>query len=332
MAGMLAGLCAVLAVVLWERMAFAGLLDFAGVYRVEGTVSGVAHGRGRRARLPGDGDTVCRGVDRAAAGDPSLAVRDGAVHAGELRARGDVRPRRLRRLRRRHRRAGRCHRPPLAAAGRSEAAGASPSPRCSRSPVSRSSCRSCPGRSCKRGSPARRPRPSRARSIGRGAIAMMDAGVSTALFGMGLGSFPRTVLFKDHDAASATFSYAREGDNGFVRLGSGRPLFLEQRVSVAPGANYTLALDLRSAEPGGEGQRVALCEKSIQYSFRCKGSSFPINAAGTAWEHNEASFDAGRRRGGSLAAATARGAEPRQFAAGKHRRRRQCAAARRGRR
>jgi len=125
------------------------------------------------------------------------------------------------------------------------------------------------------------------------ALHMMNSGASTALLGMGLGAFPRTVLFKDPDAASATFSYAREGDNGFVRLGSGRPLYLDQRVAVAPGTDYRLSLDLRSAQANTE-VKVALCEKSIQYSFRCKWMNFPIRAAGTAWEHNEATFSTER--------------------------------------
>ena len=92
-----------------------------------------------------------------------------------------------------------------------------------------------------------------------GALNMIDPGVSTALLGMGLGAFPRTVLFKDPDAASATFSYARERDNGFVRLGSGRPLYLDQRVAVAPGTDYTLSLDLRSAQANTRSK--SLCAK-----------------------------------------------------------------------
>jgi hypothetical protein len=121
---------------------------------------------------------------------------------------------------------------------------------------------------------------------------MMDEGASIALFGMGLGSFPRTLLFKDHDAASATFSYAREGGNGFVRLGSGKPLFLGQRVSVVPGKTYTLSLNLRSANPSAA-VNVSLCEKSHQQSFRCKEVSFEAKATGTGWQHHEAAFDSG---------------------------------------
>jgi hypothetical protein len=118
------------------------------------------------------------------------------------------------------------------------------------------------------------------------AIEMMDWAPSTTLFGMGLGSFPRTLLFKHPDAASATFSYAREDGGGFLRLGSGRPLYLDQRVSVAPGASYTLALDIRSSSPRAKVD-VTLCEKSVQHSFRCKAASVHRGAIATGWVHHE---------------------------------------------
>jgi hypothetical protein len=121
------------------------------------------------------------------------------------------------------------------------------------------------------------------------AIGMMDRSAITAVFGMGLGSFPRTFLLKDGDAASATFSYRRENGNGFLRLGSGKALYLEQRVPVEAGRIYTLALDLRSVDPQTE-LHVPLCEKSLQYSFRCKGASFRAKASGNRWEHQEVTF------------------------------------------
>ncbi len=124
------------------------------------------------------------------------------------------------------------------------------------------------------------------------AIDQMDSEVPTALFGMGLGTFPKTALFKNPDAASATFSFGHEGDNGFLRLGSGRPLYLDQRVSIAPQTRYTLALDLRSGDPKAK-LTAHLCEKSAQYSFRCTSASVPVRAAGTGWEHHELAFDSG---------------------------------------
>ena len=121
------------------------------------------------------------------------------------------------------------------------------------------------------------------------AIEMMDANLTAKVFGMGLGSFPGTVLVKDPTAASATFSYRQEGGNGFVRLGSGKALYLDQRVPVEAEKNYTLSLDLRSLDPKAE-VGVPVCEKSLQYSSRCIRLSFRLKAAGTNWEHHEITF------------------------------------------
>ena len=124
-------------------------------------------------------------------------------------------------------------------------------------------------------------------------VEMMAKDLPTTLFGMGLGSFPRRFLFDYRDAASATFSYEREGANGFARLGSGRPLYLDQRVRVEPGATYTLALDIRSSNPRAKVD-VTLCEKSVQHSFRCKAASVERGAVATAWAHHEVTLDSGQ--------------------------------------
>jgi len=117
-------------------------------------------------------------------------------------------------------------------------------------------------------------------------IDMMDKDLTTTLFGMGLGSFPRTFLFEQRDAASATFSYEREDGNGFLRLGSGKPLYLDQRVPVVADRRYRLSLDMRSSDPEAK-LAVTLCEKSVQYSFRCKALSFQRRATARTWEHRE---------------------------------------------
>src|SRR5438105_6786227 len=121
-------------------------------------------------------------------------------------------------------------------------------------------------------------------------IDTMDRNLTTALFGMGLGSFPRAFLFKYRDAASATFSYEREDGSGFLRLGSGRPLYLDQRVPVVAGRTYTLSLDMRSSDPQAKVD-VTLCEKSLQYSFHCKATSLQPRATATSWEHREVKLD-----------------------------------------
>ena len=125
------------------------------------------------------------------------------------------------------------------------------------------------------------------------AIDMMDSNPTTTLFGMGLGTFPGTLLAKAGDAASATFSYQREAGNGFVRLGTGKPLYLDQRVSAAKAKRLMLSLDLRSVDPKA-GISVSLCEKSMQASFACERTQFTVDKPGPAWKRKEIEINTAR--------------------------------------
>jgi hypothetical protein len=129
-------------------------------------------------------------------------------------------------------------------------------------------------------------------------IDMMDKDPVTRLFGMGLGTFPRTFVLKRPEAASATFRYMREGDNGYLRLGSGRPLYLDQRVAINPGETYSLTLEMRSSDPAAR-LIALLCEKSVQYSFRCRSVSLHAEAPAGAWSRRDVTLAAGDTGSGS---------------------------------
>ncbi len=78
------------------------------------------------------------------------------------------------------------------------------------------------------------------------ALGMMDQGLPTQVFGMGLGRFPETYLWRNPQrAVPGNFRYAEENGNGYLQLGAGETLYLAQRVSVQPHTRYRLALDLR---------------------------------------------------------------------------------------
>ena len=123
------------------------------------------------------------------------------------------------------------------------------------------------------------------------AVAMMESDLPTQLFGMGLGSFPKTLLLKQPEAASASFRFDREGDQAYLKLGSGRPLYVDQRLASAAGGSYTVSVEMRSSNPNARLDAM-LCEKSIQYSFRCQSASFRSGTAGI-WEHRDAVLSAG---------------------------------------
>ncbi len=111
------------------------------------------------------------------------------------------------------------------------------------------------------------------------ALRMRDPGWSTALFGMGLGRYPETHYWRSSENRAATYRLAAEGDNTFLRLGSGSPLYLEQFVAIRPQRGYTLSLNARSAQPGTH-ITVSLCEKWLLTSARCAFTSSLITGNG----------------------------------------------------
>ncbi|MDD5274478.1 MAG: VanZ family protein [Methylovulum sp.] len=123
------------------------------------------------------------------------------------------------------------------------------------------------------------------------AIAMMDNTVSTTLFGMGLGSYPRTFFWLNNEnSRPATYKIETETGNQHLQLRAGDSLFIGQYVTTEPQTDYRLIMDLRSA-----GDRLALsstlCEKSLQYSFRC--SSVDGLTDGQDWTHSEQVINTG---------------------------------------
>ena len=133
-----------------------------------------------------------------------------------------------------------------------------------------------------------------------GALGMRDPGIATSMFGMGLGSFPRTFLIRNPAGASASVSFRTDRNEQFARLGTGRATYFSQRVPVEPGGRYTLSFDLRSngAAPGR--MEVFLCEKSEHYSFDCRTLSFPVQQAPGQWARVEGAFDVGQMGAGRL--------------------------------
>ncbi len=125
------------------------------------------------------------------------------------------------------------------------------------------------------------------------ALGMMDRTLPTQVFGMGLGRFPETYLWRNPQGARpGNFRYAQDNGNGYLLLGAGETLYLAQRVSVQPHTRYRLAFDLR-----GDGQRlsltVPLCEKHLLDSRRCNWKTYEVRG-GEGWQHIEATLDSGR--------------------------------------
>ena len=101
------------------------------------------------------------------------------------------------------------------------------------------------------------------------AIAMRDDDLMTSLFGMGLGSYPRTFFWLNNENSKpASYEIINETELSYLRLSGGDALFIGQYVAVKAHTTYRLLLDIRSKKPGLT-ISTSLCEKSLQYSFRC---------------------------------------------------------------
>lgn len=123
----------------------------------------------------------------------------------------------------------------------------------------------------------------------RSAATIMDAG--SQWFGMGLGRFPVTYLYRNPEGrALATYNFASESGNGLLRLGHGETLYMAQRVDVRAGGTYLLSMDLRGT--GGK-LDTPLCEKQLLNSRACVWLSLAF-PAGNTWHHVEQRIDSGK--------------------------------------
>ena len=119
----------------------------------------------------------------------------------------------------------------------------------------------------------------------REGLALAEPGPLAALFGTGLGSYPRSFLLRDTSGSvPTTFAIAAEDGGRFLRLGAGESLYFGQRVAVRPGTLYRLGVRLRASDRAAK-LVVPICAKSLLYSFRCAGASFAPQTPGT-WEQH----------------------------------------------
>ncbi len=130
-------------------------------------------------------------------------------------------------------------------------------------------------------------------SYWRNALAMMDDGWRTSLFGMGLGRFPETFFWRSTvGTRPGTYRFESENGNTFLRLGSGSPIFVDQIVALQPHSQYTLSVDVRRGHDGRGGNlSVPICQKRLLQSFQCEKLRIRLDDADGAWQHHEVAFD-----------------------------------------
>ena len=119
------------------------------------------------------------------------------------------------------------------------------------------------------------------------ALDIRTPGLPTTLFGVGLGRYPEThYLLSSERSHSGTYQFKEEDGNVFLRLISGSSIYIEQLVSVVPKQKYLLKLDARANKPDAK-ITIPICEKWLLASYNCIWSSLNVGKEEGVWRHFE---------------------------------------------
>ncbi len=116
-------------------------------------------------------------------------------------------------------------------------------------------------------------------------LAARRPGLAAALLGSGSGTYAR--LLRAHtppDMRAGNFVLRTEDGRHVLALEAGLPLYLGQKVALAPDSVYRIAFSLRSPERGTI--EASLCEKVLLYSSNCEDIDVVAAANGT-WRRFE---------------------------------------------
>ncbi|MHB1247393.1 MAG: VanZ family protein [Sulfuriferula sp.] len=117
------------------------------------------------------------------------------------------------------------------------------------------------------------------------AIDMMDNGIGTQLFGMGLGRYPETYFWRnEQNVRPSNYQFVTQKDNTWLELSGGDPLYFEQIVAVRADRHYRLSFAARSRQDRAD-LNVPVCEKWMQNSAACVWQSVHVGNTGGQWRH-----------------------------------------------
>lgn len=123
------------------------------------------------------------------------------------------------------------------------------------------------------------------------ALSLMDGSMMTQLFGMGFGQYPLNyLLYADAPTKPGRYQIKSDGQNTGLILIAGEPIYLEQVVSIDPGAQYNLSIEFKAIEPGSS-IKVHLCEKALLYSFKCISKTIQATQAQSGWTARQFVFE-----------------------------------------
>lgn len=120
----------------------------------------------------------------------------------------------------------------------------------------------------------------------RTTLSMRDDTVTANVIGMGTGSFPRIHEEKTTAAGgpkSSFYSFMRDGDDGFIRLWSGKMHYMGQAIAVNENTRYQISVRVRTSEPKAS-MMVAICEIWVLTSHTCYHTTFNLQATAGDWQ------------------------------------------------
>lgn len=133
----------------------------------------------------------------------------------------------------------------------------------------------------------------------RQALAMMDDGPA-ALLGMGLGKFPATYYWRNHQReVPPSYRYVDLDNNRYLRLaagdyqaGFGELLRMLQRIDIQPRQQYLLGVDIWNGGPPGF-LRMNLCERQLLYPQNCLQTPMRQILRAPYWQHYQFVLNSG---------------------------------------
>jgi hypothetical protein len=110
-----------------------------------------------------------------------------------------------------------------------------------------------------------------------------DPDLSTSLFGMGLGTYQRTMLSRAATNRPTDFGLSTDGEGTFVWMRVETPFYLGQKVTLPSTGSVHLTLRFRAGSPKTP-LAFSLCDKVLLYAGNCQIGQIVPRAFGT-WEN-----------------------------------------------
>jgi O-antigen ligase len=112
--------------------------------------------------------------------------------------------------------------------------------------------------------------------------AVRDRAPLTTVFGMGLGTYQRTMLARSPVNQPSDLSVERDAEGAWLEMRVKSPFYLGQKVTLPDHGEVHLDLRFRAIDAGAV-LGVSLCDKVLLYSDNCRGPSIRPASPGT-WE------------------------------------------------